>query len=161
RAWTAEELRTKSFDDLHKLWWICIKEKNKLLSQQDEAVRFAVIFFHKPRMRQVKRTMRNIKLVLWERRIAYMQAQAIVERETTRMALLRQYQEEEDGKENAQDEPAADPAALERRAEAELRRRFPVPVHEIGRQAAAKRRVQEARRKAKRPRHKGTRWFVV
>jgi hypothetical protein len=32
--------------------------------------------------------MRNIKMVVWERKIAYMQAQAIVERETTRQMLL-------------------------------------------------------------------------
>ncbi|KAJ3269701.1 39S ribosomal protein L47, mitochondrial [Terramyces sp. JEL0728] len=77
RAWMSSELRNKSFDDLHSLWWVCIKEMNKLLSQQQEARRFKVFFTQDTRKHQVKLTMARIKQVLWERRSNWMEANGI------------------------------------------------------------------------------------
>lgn len=42
RAWDAVELRRKSFDDLHKLWYILTLERNVLYSQKEEARRMNV-----------------------------------------------------------------------------------------------------------------------
>ncbi|KAI8907795.1 mitochondrial 39-S ribosomal protein L47 (MRP-L47)-domain-containing protein [Gorgonomyces haynaldii] len=77
RAWTKDELRGKSFDDLHTLWWQCLKENNKLESQKVEAKRFKLFFPHQTRVRQVRDTMSRIKFVVWERRTAYLRAKAL------------------------------------------------------------------------------------
>lgn len=39
RAWTVEELRWKDWVDLHKLWWVCVKEKNIMFTQELERKR--------------------------------------------------------------------------------------------------------------------------
>jgi len=39
RGWTVQELRVKSWDDLHRLWWLCVKEVNKIKTYECERVR--------------------------------------------------------------------------------------------------------------------------
>lgn len=36
RSWTVEELRGKSWEDLHALWWICAKENNRIATASYE-----------------------------------------------------------------------------------------------------------------------------
>lgn len=39
RPWTAEELRAKSWEDLHALWWVCCKERNRIATERYEMKR--------------------------------------------------------------------------------------------------------------------------
>ena len=84
RAWMSAELRRKSFEDLHALWFTCIKEQNKLSSMKQEAARFQLFFPYKPRGIQVRLTMARIKQVLWERRTAFLQAQEVLKQATSK-----------------------------------------------------------------------------
>ena len=39
RAWAVSELRIKEWDDLHKLWWVCVLEKNRIATAEMERSR--------------------------------------------------------------------------------------------------------------------------
>lgn len=39
RAWYIQELRGKDWDDLHRLWWTCVKERNRLATYREERER--------------------------------------------------------------------------------------------------------------------------
>eukprot|EP00879_Flechtneria_rotunda_P005946 GHRR01006252.1.p1 GENE.GHRR01006252.1~~GHRR01006252.1.p1 ORF type:complete len:148 (+),score=34.96 GHRR01006252.1:574-1017(+) len=75
RAWLAKELRNKSWDDLHKLWYVCLKERNMLLTQmnwEESKARKSqrqndMGEMYTKRYRHVKLTMNRIKQVLSER----------------------------------------------------------------------------------------------
>jgi large subunit ribosomal protein L47 len=69
RAWTAADLRRKSFDDIHKLWFVLYKERNLLLSERERTRRNnrPVLAKEEDRYTKVKRSMGAIKFVLKER----------------------------------------------------------------------------------------------
>jgi hypothetical protein len=69
RSWTPAELRRKSFDDLHKLWFVLYKERNMLLSEREKIKRMnrPIIPMEETRYIKVKRSMGAIKFVLNER----------------------------------------------------------------------------------------------
>ncbi|GAX78986.1 hypothetical protein CEUSTIGMA_g6426.t1 [Chlamydomonas eustigma] len=83
RAWQREELRLKGWNDLHKLWHLCCKERNLLLTEMgwrgipkdhDEQMLMGMPRgspkeddVHRLRYVEVKKTLKRIKTVLRER----------------------------------------------------------------------------------------------
>ncbi|CAJ0578088.1 unnamed protein product, partial [Mesorhabditis spiculigera] len=73
RAWSSDELRRKSNEDLHKLWYICLKERNMLLTMQKSYQNYAKAFPNPERLDNVATTMKGIEEVVHERNDAYYQ----------------------------------------------------------------------------------------
>lgn len=71
RAWAADELRRKSFADLHKLWFVLLKELNLLSTQRAEAARVGQRWFGTHRMYKCRLSMARIKTILTERQVLY------------------------------------------------------------------------------------------
>lgn len=71
RAWRADELRIKSNSDLHKLWFILLKERNMLLTMEHECNDKMEVFPSPERLDKVKESMENIETVVRERNKAY------------------------------------------------------------------------------------------
>ena len=76
RAWKAAELRLKSWDDLHGLWYACLKERNLLETRmlwlasqgaREDGAKMAERDEYARRRKQVKLTMNRVKQVLSER----------------------------------------------------------------------------------------------
>ncbi|XP_044056009.1 39S ribosomal protein L47, mitochondrial [Siniperca chuatsi] len=68
--WTAKQLRTKSNEDLHKLWYVLLKEKNMLRTLEQEARRQRVQMPSPERLRKVDRSMIRLETVVKERETA-------------------------------------------------------------------------------------------
>ena len=68
RAWRAEELRLKSHEDLHKLWYVLLKEKNKLKSDFLMAKQLQQYFFGFDNMMKIQLSMARLLTVVNERK---------------------------------------------------------------------------------------------
>ncbi|KAI1727440.1 mitochondrial 39-S ribosomal protein l47 (MRP-L47) domain-containing protein [Ditylenchus destructor] len=72
RSWTIEELRLKSNSDLHKLWYVLLKERNMLLTMKEAYVVRARIFPNPERLDRVDESMKNLETVVHERNDAFL-----------------------------------------------------------------------------------------
>ncbi|KAF2455106.1 mitochondrial 39-S ribosomal protein L47 (MRP-L47)-domain-containing protein [Lineolata rhizophorae] len=74
REWTVEELRRKSWEDLHGLWWVCARERNRIKTDSAERQRLQAgygQFEADERYKTALRTQKNIRNALIERWYAW------------------------------------------------------------------------------------------
>ncbi|KAL3283508.1 hypothetical protein HHI36_006647 [Cryptolaemus montrouzieri] len=71
RSWTKDDLRIKSNEDLHKLWYVLLKERNMLLTMEEEAKEQTKFFPSPERLDKVQDSMKNLEEVVRERNKAY------------------------------------------------------------------------------------------
>ena len=84
RSWTQPELRLKSNEDLHKLWYILLKERNMLLTME-EAYKVEALEMPNPeRLDKVDESMENVEYVVRERNRAYFELETGVSGEAER-----------------------------------------------------------------------------
>ncbi|KAI9041038.1 mitochondrial 54S ribosomal protein uL29m [Aspergillus affinis] len=80
RSWSIQELREKSWDDLHALWWVCAKERNRIATSNLERERLKAGYGEyeaNDRDRVIRVTQKSIKHVLRERWYAWEEAQRL------------------------------------------------------------------------------------
>ncbi|XP_048203024.1 39S ribosomal protein L47, mitochondrial [Perognathus longimembris pacificus] len=66
-AWTCQQLRNKSNEDLHKLWYVLLKERNMLLTLEQEAKRQILPMPSPERLEKVVESMDALDKVVQER----------------------------------------------------------------------------------------------
>ncbi|KAK5646948.1 hypothetical protein RI129_005412 [Pyrocoelia pectoralis] len=71
RSWTKDDLRIKSNTDLHKLWYVLLKEKNMLYTMEHEHNDQVRLFPSPERLDKVLDSMENLEEVVRERNRAY------------------------------------------------------------------------------------------
>ncbi|KAG8166898.1 hypothetical protein KVR01_002587 [Diaporthe batatas] len=80
RSWRVEELRRKSWEDLHSLWWVCIKERNRIATGNWERSKGKYGYGDnesKAREMEVRKTQAAIKHALTERFYAWEDARKL------------------------------------------------------------------------------------
>ncbi|KAG5368355.1 54S ribosomal protein L4 [Yarrowia sp. C11] len=82
RPWSVAELRRKSFEDLHALWYVCLKERNILLKEERVTTRMGVSDSGNSGYRnehdRIGETMVAIRHVLAERYRAFEEVQQVL-----------------------------------------------------------------------------------
>lgn len=73
RSWNVQELRIKSNSDLHKLWYVLLKERNMLLTMEHAYKKEGDVLPSEERIFKVEDSMKNIEDVIRERNKAYWQ----------------------------------------------------------------------------------------
>ncbi|CAN2391605.1 Mitochondrial 39-S ribosomal protein L47 (MRP-L47), partial [Pristimantis euphronides] len=66
-SWTVPQLRCKSNQDLHKLWYVLLKEKNMLMTLEQESKRQRVAMPSPERLTKINQSMENLDTVVTER----------------------------------------------------------------------------------------------
>ena len=98
RAWTVFELRERDWETLQQLWWVCVKERNRLATEELTRVRHETPDGDteaKQRDETIQKTMKAIIDTLVERNNAYQEAYELAKNDPS-IDLYRpdhQYQE--------------------------------------------------------------------
>jgi hypothetical protein len=72
RAWRTHELRLKSFEDLHRLWFVLVRERNVLLTEKEWCRSNGRHWLRgESNLYKLKRSMARLKGVVGERSRAY------------------------------------------------------------------------------------------
>ncbi|KAL6246335.1 54S ribosomal protein L4 mitochondrial [Rhinocladiella similis] len=80
RSWTYTELAQKSYDDLHKLYWVCVKEQNVVMTREKERKRLRAgygVAEHEERVKTIRKTMYQIRNVLADRQLSWEDARML------------------------------------------------------------------------------------
>jgi large subunit ribosomal protein L47 len=78
RSWRASELRLKSFEDLHALWFVLLRERNLLETMRNHSKTEGVAMANPARLKKVRKSMARLKTVLKERSIEHEKRQALL-----------------------------------------------------------------------------------
>ncbi|KAK7704937.1 54S ribosomal protein L4 mitochondrial [Diaporthe eres] len=84
RSWKVEELRRKSWEDLHSLWWVCVKERNRIATGNWERSKGKYGYGDnesKGREMEVRKTQAAIKHALTERFYAWEDARKLAQQD--------------------------------------------------------------------------------